>query len=30
MINKLLRAFFWKNKGEVTGGHCLVGWDIVT
>jgi hypothetical protein len=29
-INKLTRAFLWKNKKDIHGGHCLLAWDIVT
>uniref|UniRef100_A0ACD5TNR2 Uncharacterized protein n=1 Tax=Avena sativa TaxID=4498 RepID=A0ACD5TNR2_AVESA len=29
-VNKLCRAFLWKNKREVLGGQCLVTWDVVT
>ena len=29
-VDKLRRAFLWKNSDEVNGGHCLVAWDVVT
>ncbi|KAM0888278.1 hypothetical protein ACQ4PT_028461 [Festuca glaucescens] len=29
-VDKLRRAFLWKNKEKILGGHCLVAWDIVT
>jgi hypothetical protein len=29
-VDKLLRAFLWKNKDKILRGHCLVAWDIVT
>jgi hypothetical protein len=29
-VDKLRRAFLWKNKDKILGGHCLVAWDIVT
>jgi hypothetical protein len=28
-INKITRAFLWKNKTEIHGGHCLVAWETV-
>jgi hypothetical protein len=28
-INKWLRSFFWAGKKEVSGGQCLVAWDVV-
>jgi hypothetical protein len=30
IINKLIRAFLWKNKKDIHGGHCLLAWEIVT
>jgi hypothetical protein len=30
MVDKLTRAFLWKNQQQVLGGQCLVAWDIVT
>jgi hypothetical protein len=29
-VDRLRRAFLWKNKDKILGGHCLVAWDIVT
>jgi hypothetical protein len=29
-VDKLRRAFLWKNREKILGGHCLVAWDIVT
>jgi hypothetical protein len=29
-IDKLTRAFLWKNKKNIHGGHCLLSWDVVT
>jgi hypothetical protein len=28
-INKITRAFLWKNEKEVHGGHCLIAWEVV-
>jgi hypothetical protein len=28
-INKIIKAFLWKGRREVKGGHCLVGWERV-
>ncbi|GJN40276.1 hypothetical protein PR202_gb29474 [Eleusine coracana subsp. coracana] len=28
-INKILRAFIWKDLQQVQGGCCLVAWDKV-
>jgi hypothetical protein len=28
-INKIIRAFLWKGRREVQGGHCLLGWERV-
>jgi hypothetical protein len=28
-INKITRAFLWKNKTEIHGGHFLVAWETV-
>jgi hypothetical protein len=25
-INKIIRAFLWKGRKDIKGGHCLVGW----
>jgi hypothetical protein len=30
VVDKLRRAFLWKNKDKILGGHCLVAMDIVT
>jgi hypothetical protein len=27
---KICRAFLWKGRQQVNGGHCLVAWDEVT
>jgi hypothetical protein len=27
---KICRAFLWKGRQQVNGGHCLVAWDKVT
>jgi hypothetical protein len=27
---KVCRAFLWKGRREVNGGHCLVAWEEVT
>ncbi|XP_071681641.1 uncharacterized protein [Lolium perenne] len=29
-LHKICRAFLWKGRQEVKGGHCLVAWDKVT
>jgi hypothetical protein len=29
-VDKLRRAFLWKNKEKILGGQCLVAWAIVT
>jgi hypothetical protein len=29
-IDRLTRAFLWKNKKDIHGGHCLIAWDVVT
>jgi hypothetical protein len=29
-LRKICRAFLWKGRQEVKGGHCLVAWDKVT
>lgn len=29
-LDALLRAFFWKGKNTVKGGHYLTAWDMVT
>jgi hypothetical protein len=29
-IDRLMRAFLWKNKKDIHGGHCLIAWDVVT
>jgi hypothetical protein len=29
-FTKVYRAFLWKGRREVNGGHCLVAWDKVT
>jgi hypothetical protein len=29
-LRKICRAFHWKGRQEVKGGHCLVAWDKVT
>jgi hypothetical protein len=29
-FTKICRAFLWKGRREVNGGHCLVAWDEVT
>jgi hypothetical protein len=29
-VDKLRRAFLWKNKEKILGGQCLVSWSIVT
>jgi len=29
-IDKIRRGFLWKGRKEVTGGCCLVSWDIIT
>jgi hypothetical protein len=29
-VDKLRRAFLWKNKEKILGGQCLVAWNIVT
>jgi hypothetical protein len=26
---KICRAFLWKGRREISGGHCLVAWDKV-
>jgi hypothetical protein len=26
---KICRAFLWKGRCEISGGHCLVAWDKV-
>jgi hypothetical protein len=28
-VNKWARGFFWKNKDQLSGGHCLVAWDQI-
>ncbi|KAE8777809.1 Serine/threonine-protein kinase CTR1 [Hordeum vulgare] len=28
-INSWLRAFFWKGKEQVSGGHCQVAWNSI-
>jgi hypothetical protein len=28
-INKIIRVFLWKERKDVKGGHCLVGWQQV-
>jgi hypothetical protein len=28
-VNKIIRAFLWKGRKEVQGGHCLVGWQRI-
>lgn len=28
-IDKARRAFLWKGRKEVNGGHCLVPWDKI-
>jgi hypothetical protein len=28
-ISKIIRAFLWKGRKDVKGGHCLVGWQWV-
>jgi hypothetical protein len=28
-IEKIIRAFLWKGRKDVKGGHCLVAWDKV-
>ncbi|KAM0830939.1 hypothetical protein ACQ4PT_065880 [Festuca glaucescens] len=28
-LRKICRAFLWKGRPEVKGGHCLVAWDKV-
>lgn len=28
-IDKIRRAFMWKGRKEVNGGHCLVAWGQV-
>lgn len=28
-VDKLRRAFLWKGRGQVNGGHCLVAWERV-
>jgi hypothetical protein len=25
-MNKIIRAFLWKRRKDIKGGHCLVGW----
>jgi hypothetical protein len=30
VVDKLRRAFLWKNKEKILGGQCLVSWSIVT
>ncbi|KAK1663843.1 hypothetical protein QYE76_052002 [Lolium multiflorum] len=30
VLRKIFRAFLWKGRQEVKGGHCLVAWDKVT
>ncbi|KAM0926269.1 hypothetical protein ACQ4PT_003401 [Festuca glaucescens] len=29
-LRNICRAFLWKGRQEVKGGHCLVAWDKVT
>jgi hypothetical protein len=29
-FTKICRAFLWKGRRQVNGGHCLVVWDKVT
>jgi len=29
-IDKIRRAFLWKGRKEVKGGHCLLAWPKVT
>jgi mannosylglycoprotein endo-beta-mannosidase len=29
-FTKICRAFLWKGRREVNGGHCLVAWEKVT
>jgi hypothetical protein len=29
VVNKIIRAFLWKGRKVVQGGHCLVGWQRV-
>jgi hypothetical protein len=29
-FTKVCRAFLWKDRREVNGGHCLVAWEEVT
>jgi hypothetical protein len=29
-FTKICRAFLWKGRRQVNGGHCLVAWDKVT
>jgi hypothetical protein len=29
-FTKVCRAFLWKGRRQVNGGHCLVAWDEVT
>jgi len=26
---RLRRAFFWKGDNNITGGHCLVSWEVL-
>jgi hypothetical protein len=28
-LRKISRAFLWKGREEIQGGHCLVAWDKV-
>jgi hypothetical protein len=28
-LRKIYRAFLWKGREEIQGGHCLVAWDKV-
>ena len=28
-INSWMRAFFWKGKEKVSGGHCQVTWNSI-
>ncbi|KAM0899838.1 hypothetical protein ACQ4PT_021037 [Festuca glaucescens] len=29
VLRKICRAFLWKGRQEINGGHCLVTWDKV-
>ncbi|XP_071677125.1 uncharacterized protein [Lolium perenne] len=29
VLRKICRAFLWKGREEIQGGHCLVAWDKV-